>query len=303
MSEGCNSREGGTPRAAGGGGGGFGATPPFFFMGQAMLNIEGSTAPEEVRALANLTLDRQGIFTQYVACQPACMVAGEFRSDESVLAPEGRFDYRYVFVGPPGFLVVQTVLIRIGLFEVAPARLTNSLTISFSEVFRLSLVAPPGVGGRAVDRHRVPLGPVVSEVPELRPIGREGRLRVDMRFQVFEQVATTRPVPLDTSLAEEANETFGFEILESFPAAGQGALSATVLDSQGRAVRQLTRAEILRILAIEPRRGNRAGAAPGVAGAPRRCLGVSHAFEARMTRVPDGFDIRILDLPPQANYA
>jgi len=71
MSDGCNSCQGGIPRAAGGGGQGFGATPPFFFMGQAMLNIAGSTAPEEVRALANLTLDQQGIFSQYVACFPA----------------------------------------------------------------------------------------------------------------------------------------------------------------------------------------------------------------------------------------
>jgi len=70
MSDGCNSCEGGIPRTAGGGGQGFGAIPPFFFMGQAMLNINGSTAPEEVRTLADLTLDQQGIFSQYVACFP-----------------------------------------------------------------------------------------------------------------------------------------------------------------------------------------------------------------------------------------
>jgi len=71
MSDGCNSCQGGIPRAAGGGGQGFGATPPFFFMGQAVLNVSGSTAPEEVQALANLTLDQQGIFSQYVACPTA----------------------------------------------------------------------------------------------------------------------------------------------------------------------------------------------------------------------------------------
>jgi len=246
------------------------------------------------------------VFPPAPRIQPACLpVDGLFFGDDSVAA-NGIFSYRYTFAGAGaaarGFYFAQRVTFRVGTFDIVGGReqLVANMEVEYHEVFRLSLAAGGGVGGRAGDDHVLDLPALLRNVAEMRPRERRSIIRVAMNLQIFESVAPNLPLPFNRVGPPAPADTWGFDYLLSFPGPGAGSPQGRVFAPVRREVRRFSLAELERFFGFNRRTRFTAS---GVRGGPIACRRIQHAFSATVTQSEPGtFEVQIEAIPPQVNY-